>query len=101
MKWIKRKLRSWLGIENNQASINDLNRLYSALTSIGIDVHFKEPHMILIFSKLKGGQIRHIDAHFENLSELNHLAKRLKEEYRPRDIFYDFPMGVDKRMFEF
>ena len=55
MNWLRKKLRCWLGIETD---IEKLNVLYSNLTSIGIDVHFKSPHMILIFSRLKGGQIR-------------------------------------------
>ena len=90
MNWLRKKLRCWLGIETN---IEKLNVLYSNLTSIGIDVRFKSLHMILIFSRLKGGQIRQIDADFKDLKELNELAKHLKEKYKTKDIFYDLPYG--------
>ena len=58
---VKKKLRSWLGIKDNlyEIEIANLRTLYSNLTSIGVDVHFKSPSMIIVFSKLKGGQIRH------------------------------------------
>lgn len=91
MKWLRRKIRKWLGVQSNQVEIEQLNRLYSDLTDIGIDCHFKSPHMILIFSQIKGGQIRHIEADFKDLRELESLARSLKERYRPRDIYFDLP----------
>lgn len=100
MKKLKSKLRKWLGIQQNENSINILNRLYSDLTSIGVDVHFKTPHMILIFSKLNGGQIRHIEADFSTIQELNDLTRQLEEMYRPKYRFYDLPAGIDRRIFE-
>lgn len=100
MNWLKNKLRNWLGISKNEDIIMQLYQLHSDLTTIGVDVHFKTPHMIIIFSKLKGGQVRHIDAQFDSISELNHLTKQLKEKYRPKDIIYDLPMGMDRRIFD-
>lgn len=91
MNWIRKKLRTWLGIERNEEDIETLDRLYSDLTSIGVDVHFKSPHMILIFTKLGGGQIHHIDANFQDLKELNDFVRWLKEKYRPREVYWDLP----------
>ena len=97
MNWLRKKLKKWLGIKTNEIDIERLDILYSDLTSIGVDVHFKKPHMILIFSKLNGGQIRHIDADFDNMQELNSLVKALKKRYKPKDIFYDLPHGMNKQ----
>ena len=97
MKWLRSKIRKWLGIRFNANEIDKLNQLYTDLTNIGIDAHFKSPHMILIFSQINGGQIRHIEADFQTLSELNDLARRLKEQFRPRQMFYDLPMEARER----
>lgn len=91
MNWLRKRFRKWLGIEKNYSDISELNRLYSDLTNIGVDVHFKSPHMILIFSQINGGQLRHIEAYFESLQELNELATYLKERYRPKNVFWDVP----------
>lgn len=96
MNWLHKKLRKWLGVEQNETDIETLNRLYSDLVSIGIDIHFKNPHMILIFSKINGGQIRHIDADFKDLRELNDFARWLKEKYQTREICWDAPLDVKK-----
>lgn len=94
--WIKYKLRQWLGVEENTQSIKCLNELYGNLVSIGVDVHFKEPHMILIYSKLNGGQLRHIEASFDNLYQLNNFVKDLRERFRTDRETWDFPCGVSK-----
>lgn len=98
MKWLKNKLRHWLGIESIEKSYNkhdnqlfDLNERLSSAMSIGVDVHFKKPHMIIIFSSLKGGQIRHIDTYFNNIKDLELLVKELKLKYKPRNVFWDTP----------
>ena len=105
MNWLKNKIRKWLGISNleidtknleisinsSKMRLNNLDALYADLVSIGIDVHFKSPHMILIYSNLKGGQLRHIEASFETLQELNDLVKFLKEKYKTKEITWDMP----------
>lgn len=94
MNWIRSKIRHWLGISSNETRLNELDSLYSDLVSIGVDVHFRgQPHMILIFSRLKGGQIREISAHFNSLQELNDLCKYLKDRYKPSSTFVDMPYG--------
>ena len=93
MEWMRNKLRKWLGIQQNETNIANLDHRLCGLTTMGVDVHFKSPHMILIFSKINGGQIRHVDADFKDLRELNDFTKQLKEKYRPKDIFYDVPHG--------
>jgi hypothetical protein len=91
MEWLKNKLRDWLGIYNNDCKIRRLNNLYKDLVSIGVDVHFKSPHMILIYSRLKGGQIFEIDAHFDNNKDLMDFVKELKYRFNTSYIHTDIP----------
>ncbi len=101
--FIRRKLRSWLGIllveetvGLNKAAVLSLEKLYSDLVSIGVDVHFTKPHMILIYSKINGGQLRHIDAHFDNLKELNEFCHHLREKYNTKMQTNDIPPGLPR-----
>lgn len=100
--WLRRKLRKWLGITNIEAKVIDnraflgsrivnLEHLCSDLVNIGVDVHFKSPHMILIYSKLNGGQLRHIDVNFRDLKELRDCVEELQYKYNTRDAIYDMP----------
>ena len=102
-KLIRRKWRKWSGLEEEKAArrvlqtrIIDLERLYSDLVSIGVDVHFKEPHMILIYSKINGGQLRHIEASFGNLKELNEFCRSLREKYKTKMQTNDLPPGMPR-----
>ncbi len=90
MNWIKRKLRNWLGIE-------ELDKHYRDLVSIGVDVHFKKPHMILIYSHLNGGLIKHIDAAFDNLQDLTELVRELEDRYKTRRTIWDVPRPANNR----
>lgn len=94
MNWIKRKLRQWLGVEKNAQDIKCLNGLYGNLVNIGVDVHFKEPHMILIYSRLNGGQLRHVEADFKNLRDLDDFVRELKARYRTDRETWDTPRGM-------
>lgn len=103
MKWLKDKLgimalESRLLEENAslQRRIHYLEGVYKNLASIGVDVHFKEPHMIVIYSHLGGGQIRHIPAYFNNLTELNEYCRRLRKEFNTERIIFDLPHGCPK-----
>lgn len=77
-----------------------LGELYSDLVNIGIDVHFKEPHMILIYSKLKGGQLKHIPVKLDSLVELNELVKHLKERYSTKKATWDIPYGYNRSLLD-
>lgn len=99
-KFLKRKWREWSGLAEEeearrilQTRVIQLERLYSNLVSIGVDVHFKEPHMILIYSKLNGGQLRHIEVDFKNMQELDIFTKHLREKYRTQIETRDLPYG--------
>ena len=96
---VKRLLQRWLGVEQNSEDIKGLNNLYRNLASIGVDVHFREPHMILVYSHINGGQLRHINAEFANLQELNAFVKRLEAEFRTSRTTWDLPHGMDRRLF--
>lgn len=100
MNKIRGWIQKWLGIVALIHRTNELYQLYSDLVSIGVDVHFKSPHMILIYSQLKGGQIRHIEANFASISELNSFVEELKGRFHTEQLTYDFPHGYDRRIFE-
>lgn len=100
MKWLKEKLRKWLGVQYNQDQIIYLRGKYNILENrtsdifeMGIDVHFKSPHMILIFSRVNGGQIRHIDIDIKDFRELQKITEELKYRYglREKEPFWDTP----------
>lgn len=111
--WIKKIIQHWLDISDMQISIQHLNRRSNEavddinkldrrttdLVSIGVDVHFKEPHMILIYSRLNGGQIREISADFRDMRELQQFVEELKNRFNTRMVTVDRPMGMNKRFF--
>lgn len=99
MNWIKNKLRKWLGVESQESHIRRLEVLTRDLVSIGVDIHFKEPHMILIYSRLNGGQIREIRADFRDMRELQQFVEGLKVRFNTSSVTVDRPMGMDKRFF--
>ena len=103
-EFIRRKLRNFLKVPHLETTVDinvkeiiKLKVLYSDLVSIGVDVHFKEPHMILIYSKINGGQLRHIEADFDNLKELNEFCRHLREKYKTKmqtnDLLHGMPRG--------
>lgn len=76
--------------------VYELEELTKNLVTIGVDVHFREPNMILIFSHINGGQIRHIDANFTSMHELNALVSELKVRYHTTRVVVDMPPGHRK-----
>jgi hypothetical protein len=48
--------------------------------------------MVILYSKLNGGQIRQIPVHFENLVELNRFVRELKERYQTKVGVWDVGM---------
>lgn len=95
MEWIKRRLRKFLGVDQVESRIDEMEVLYENLVSIGVDVRFNgEQSMILIYSRLKGGQIREIPVRFNNLIELNDLVCRLKREYKTSSETWDVPHRI-------
>jgi hypothetical protein len=81
-------------IQEQDQEIQRLDVLYKDLVSIGVDVHFRSPHMILIYSNLRGGQIREIDANFQNIAELQAFVHELRERFNTRKVTYDVPSGM-------
>ncbi len=55
-KWLRKKLQRWLGVDDLYVEIRLLDRLYSDLVTIGVDVHVhpKNPHNVWIFTPLIG-----------------------------------------------
>lgn len=99
MNWLKNKLVVWLGLSEMRNDIEKVKQVVGAATTIGVDVNFGSPHMIIVFSKLNGGQIRHIDAQFDGLKELEEFVRVIKERYGARKMVYDMPNSI--RMYGF
>ena len=91
MRKIKYKIQRWLGIEKLDTKIQRLDKLYQDLASLGVDIHFKEPHMILIYSRLNGGQIKHIEANFETMKDLMGFVRELQNRFKTERVFIDAP----------
>jgi hypothetical protein len=94
-------LRIWLGIESLEVSSKRLSEEFSRqdellkdLVSIGVDVHFKSPHMILVYSAIKGGQIRHIEAKFDDLRDLRNFTEYLRRKFNTEKVTWDGPLGT-------
>ena len=81
-------------IKKLESSTDNLDNFVKDIVSIGVDVHFKEPHMILIYTRLAGGQIRHIEAYFKDVRELNDLVKQLCDRYKTQQVIFDIPAGI-------
>lgn len=95
VKWLKRKLREWLGVDQDvltlKTHIDNLYELNKDLVSIDVDVHFKNPHMILIYTRLNGGQLRHVEADFKDIKELTNFVRDLKRRFHTTRGIYDSP----------
>lgn len=91
MEWLKRRLRKWLGVDKLATENMLLTQTIENLVNIGVDVHFKSPHMILIYSKLNGGQLRHIDADFKDIRDLQRFVGDLKARFRTNIDTWDTP----------
>lgn len=81
-KWLRIKLRKWLGIEQNTANIDYLCSEYYRIEQVlahatltAVDAHYKSNSTIVIASTLKGGNVQIIDAHFESLAQLHDWVK--------------------------
>lgn len=99
-----KKIKKWLGIDQIKKQVDDLEHFTKALHNlvhIGVDVHFKEPHMILIYTKLNGGQLRHIDANFDNLKDLEVFVKELKEKFKTNRDIWDLPQSLRPRSWRY
>lgn len=98
MEWLKRKLRKWIGldgdVESLKANMKSLENTMQDLVSIGVDVHFKEPHMILIYSRLNGGQLRHIDADFKDIRDLDEFVRALRDRFKTSRETWDVPRAA-------
>lgn len=104
MKRIKRWLQNWLGLPQLEALVREASsdalvarQRTKDLVQIGVDVHFKgESSMILVYSRLGGGQIREIPARFDNISDLNRAVKEIEGRYGadPRGTIWDAPPAM-------
>lgn len=94
--WLKAKLRHWLEIDELAREVTKLNQVMADLVNIGVDVHFKEPHMILIYSRLNGGQIREVRADFKDMRELMEFVREMKARFNTRSEIWDAPQMVQQ-----
>ena len=103
---IRCKLIGWLGVDDLVSKYYPLSRrvlaqeiLTKNLVNIGVDVHFKEPHMILIYTRLNGGMIKEIPAHFDNMKQLQEVVGMLKAKFNTDIVSVDAPSGFNTDYF--
>jgi hypothetical protein len=103
--WLRKVIRKWLGVEKIQTElrINErqicsvqrgiirLNDLTKNLVTMGVDVHFTTPSMILVYSRIKGGQIREIRADFETMRDLADFVEEMKQRFNTDKVVIDTP----------
>lgn len=101
MKWLKNKLTNWLGIDALDSQVHDLESRVDVLeqqlkdaTATALDVHFKSNTIVIVASKLKGGQVRIIDADFHDYVHMQDWVKWAI----PKATFeiQDTPPGIPK-----
>lgn len=90
-QFLVEKIKDFLGISSQEREIAELKGKIHNLTHIGVDVHFKTPSMILIYSRLNGGQIKHIDANFLTVDELVSFVEELKYRFDTDRVLFDLP----------
>lgn len=88
LKFVRNKLRKFLKISILEREVDQINVWIEKQTAMAIDVNFYEQSQIIILSKLKGGQIHIIPAHFDHLIDLENFVKNLRQEYKIKQINY-------------
>jgi hypothetical protein len=83
-------------VRDLKRKMEEMDTLTKDLVNIGVDVHFNEPHMILIYSRLHGGQLRHVEANFKDMRDLNDFCRRLSEQYKTSRLTADMPAGMPR-----
>jgi hypothetical protein len=81
-------------IKKADQRITSLETFVQDIVNLGVDVHFKTPHMILIYTRLGGGQIREIEAQFEDLKALDEFVRELRTRFRTNNVTVDMPFGL-------
>lgn len=108
MNWLKKKIKSWLGITCCEIDLSSQKQLIDILSSkvrkldtrtsdlvkIGVDVEFHGQTTIVVMSKLKGGQFRIIETEFSNVKELIDFVRNLQERYSINRPFVDAPYNM-------
>lgn len=69
--------------QNNRLfkQVHSQKQTIAELTKMGVDIHFKEPHLIFIVSTVGGGSIRHIPTKIDTMQDLRNMVHDLKERY--------------------
>lgn len=74
MKWIKRKLRIWLEIDDDVSRLDRNNRLLNdaleTAQATALDCHFRGNSLVIVASRLNGGHVRIIETHFESVRDI-------------------------------
>lgn len=93
--WLKNKLRCWLEIDRLEYSIDKIAQQLGEATATALDVHYKSNSIIIVASRLQGGNVRIVDADFDNLKHLREWVKHAI----PRSAFYAEDMPPFHRNF--
>lgn len=101
MNWLKR----WLGIDDLSnkiakidsklnSEIDRIEKRTEDLVAIDTDLVFRGDSRIIISTKLNGGQVRIIEAHFVSIGEFMKLYEELVHRYNTSKTVTDVPMGI-------
>jgi len=99
--WIKKKLGITL-LEKRctrlEARVLDLESRIKETTLIGSDLHFEGDSVIVVASKLNGGQLRFIKAYFRSVRDMELMVGGLEERYKPTCFVPDVPIHAREIM---
>ena len=97
-KWLQHKLgiAELRGRVNyQQSAIDHLISVLGKESVVGVDVHFKSPSLVIVFTRAAGGQIRIFDADIGSLRALKEFADYIEYRYgiSKHDMWFDSPYG--------
>lgn len=95
--WIKKKLGIFsleARLSKAEGRVELLEKQLANSLEIGVDIHMKTPHMILIWSSLNGGMIKHIETNIKDMRALREMIKEIKNTYGCRNVTFDAPRGM-------
>lgn len=96
MEWIRKKLLKFLGVPEIAHRLSVVEDRIGALSQPGIDLDFKEQTQVYIVSKIDGGQIRHIPAHFDNRRDLDAFAQEIRQKFQKKPVIRKTPLWIGR-----
>lgn len=92
---VKKTLKKWLGIEDISREIIEMELMrknqYAELTSISADVSITGQSNIVIVSRIGGGRVHIVNAHFSGLREIEEFIKYCQARFGATKNVIDAP----------